>query len=72
MILFVQGIKQEKEKQTAKWYGEFEIQNQKPVKLSKKEKKTLKEAKKMKSKKMDVDKVSDSVNWALYRLGLSY
>jgi len=45
------------ESHTAKLDQDYLNQNQTPTKLSKKEKKKLKEAKKLKNKKLDADKV---------------
>jgi hypothetical protein len=51
-----QSIKQRMESHTAKLDQDY--LNQTPTKLSKKEKKKLKESKKLKNKKLDADKVS--------------
>lgn len=58
MEIFLQSIKQRMESHTAKLDQEY--LNQTPTKLSKKEKKKLKEAKKLKNKKLnDADKVRE-------------
>lgn len=51
---------------TAKRDEEFSLHKEKPVKLSKKEKQSLKEEKKkLKNKKLDVDKVSQSKEYKM-------
>lgn len=59
--MFPKSIKQRMESHTAKLDQEY--LNQTPTKLSKKEKKKLKEAKKLKNKKLnDADKVRDFID----------